>query len=307
MASMGKQTQVTVGLALAGGGARGLAHIGVLQALRKANIHVDMIAGTSFGGFIGACHALGKTPDEIQTLTESYATAGAWLKLIDLRRRCLLSEAGVTAFFESALGAGTTFADLKIPLCLTATDLTTGREAVLAEGALVPAVRATTAIPGVVPPATIGERLYVDGAVVNNLPVDLPRKMGADIVIGVDTAQTLTNLDHIQDATRWASVPRSLKRSLQDMERSRVIMMRQLVKHRVETSPPDLMITPKLPADITLFNGFTNLELIIAQGQKAAEAALPQIGRLLERQSNLSCRDDCYQAAGDYPRITAEQ
>lgn len=291
---------IKVGLALAGGGARGLAHIGVLQVFREAGVAIDLIAGTSFGGFIGACHALGLTPNEIRAITDRYATAAAWLKLIDVRRRCLLSEAGVTDFFVDALGADTTFEDLDVPLYLPATDLHTGAEVLLSSGRLVPAVHATTAIPGIIPPGRIGERVLVDGAVLNNLPVDIPRRFGADIVVGVDTAQTLTNLDYIQGGSRWASVPKALKRSLQDMERSRVIMMRRLIKMRVEQFPPDLMLTPVLPDDVTLFNGFNRAETIIASGREAAEQALPHIQRLIYLASEPQPhRGNSYLVAGD--------
>lgn len=294
-----------VGLALGGGGARGLAHIGVLRVFEQAGIPVDLIAGTSFGGFIGAAYAIGRTPDEIKTITDAYSTVTSWLRVIDIRGRGLISEARIDAFFNGALGVSSTFNDLKIPLCVTATDLHTGEEVLLQSGSLLDAMRATTAVPGILPPGAIGRRIFVDGAVLNNLPVDVPQKMGADLVIGIDTTQTITDLDasNQQSARHLGLVPKSVRLGLRDMERSRVMMMRRLIQMRTELAQPDLIIKPDFPEGVTLFNGFDRADQIVALGEEAAHAALPQIEALLDSQplpkANTQRDQDGYLAAWD--------
>ena len=184
-----------VGLALSGGGARGLAHIGVLKVLDREGIPVDLLAGTSAGGVVAALRALGMSPGEME---ERGFWLGRWRNLVQLVDRAdsrmgLFSAQKVADLLHRHFG-DKTFADLDIPLALVAVDLETGEEVVLQEGLVLDGLRATTAYPGVFEPVRIGERLLVDGGVLNNLPCDVARSMGADVVIAVDIGVVMDDL-----------------------------------------------------------------------------------------------------------------
>lgn len=174
-----------IGLALGAGAARGLAHIGVLRAIKEAGIHVDVVAGTSFGALIGAVFAAGNL--------ESLA---ADLLAFDWKRIALLLDpvfpkAGLidgkkVANFVRAYAPFTNIEDLPIPFRAVATDLTNGDEVAIGAGNLIDAVRASIAVPGLLTPAHSNGRILLDGGLVNPVPVTVARELGADLVIAVD-------------------------------------------------------------------------------------------------------------------------
>ena len=171
--------QPKVGLALGGGGAKGAATIGALKVLESAGIKVDYIAGTSIGAIVGGLYAAGYSATDL----ESYFLDQGWLDVSDgdvveatLRR--LLQEKGVESFD-----------DTRIPFrCVTAEE-NTYNEVVLYSGKLSRAIRASMSVPHAFEPVKWGTMYLVDGGVANNLPVDVVRAMGADIVIAVDLQQ----------------------------------------------------------------------------------------------------------------------
>ena len=175
--------KVKVGLALSGGAARGVAHIGVLRALREAHLVIDMIAGTSSGALIGALYASGL---DVKTI-ERVALGLKWKEFADftLPRMGLISGRGIEEFVSEYTGV-TDFRELKIPLAVIATDLITEREVIFKEGPLARIVQASCSIPGIYTPVQYKNMLLVDGGIINVLPTDVLRKMGADFVIGVD-------------------------------------------------------------------------------------------------------------------------
>jgi NTE family protein len=176
-----------LGLALSGGGARGLTHIGVLKALEASGFRLDYLAGTSMGGVIAAGYASGLSPDELEQIALEYVPTRNLLRLADptLPRNGLFQGERLRAFFDKYL-QGCTFADLHIPLTLVAVDLNSGREIHLREGLVVDALRATVSIPGILAPVELTGQRLVDGGLLNNLPVDVVREMGAEVVLGVD-------------------------------------------------------------------------------------------------------------------------
>jgi len=180
-------TRHSVGLALSGGGARGLAHIGVLKVLEREAIPRDLLAGTSMGGLVATMSAAGMSALDLEREARRMACVRRMVPLIDptIRQRGILSGQRVAAYLRQHLG-DRTFDDLDIPLALTAVDILSQREVILTRGRLVDAVRATTAIPGLFAPVQHGNRLLVDGGVLNGLPTDVARTMGADVVIAVD-------------------------------------------------------------------------------------------------------------------------
>ena len=173
-----------IGLALSGGGARGFAHVGAVKILASHGISFDMIAGTSAGSIVGAALASGMTPDEI----EAMARKVGWLNTLrpSFSIGGLLSSAPMGNMLRRELPA-TRFEDLKIPFAAVAYDIDKGEQVLLkGSGGLIPAIRASCAVPGVFAPIRVGDRLLVDGGVTSVLPVDAVRGMGADIVIAID-------------------------------------------------------------------------------------------------------------------------
>jgi NTE family protein len=204
-----------IGLALSGGGAFGLAEIGVIRWMEENRIPVDRIAGTSMGSIIGAMYAVGMTPAEIQKFAEKIDWDQAFLReptFSDLsyrrkqdRREFLISAAlglrhslGGPNGFNAGQGVGllldriafpesniASFDDLPIPFRCVATDMLSGEGVVLRDGSLAQAVRASMAIPGVFTPVELNGRVLADGGMVENIPVETARDMGADTVIAV--------------------------------------------------------------------------------------------------------------------------
>lgn len=172
-----------VGLALGGGAARGLAHIGVLAVLEEHNIPIDCVAGTSMGAMIGAAYCAGI---EIRELLEIAETTG-WRHISSLTwpHQGLLSFRKMEAWMRDTLG-DVDIRDLALPFGAMATDIETGEGLLLREGPVSKAVRISCSVPGVVAPVEHYGRLLCDGGVSNNLPDDAARKLGADYVIGVD-------------------------------------------------------------------------------------------------------------------------
>jgi NTE family protein len=194
-----------IGIALGGGGARGMAHIGVLRAFEKAGIPIDVVSGTSIGSFIGALYATGADLDRIEEL----ALKTQWSNLIELRmsRSGFFSTRRLEQFIGFHLqhlrddilhlprrnigadllaGGDIQFNDLKRPFVCTATDLYSGSLVRFDTGSVAFAVRASCSIPGLFAPVQHENRTLVDGGVLVNLPVTLARDLGAEIVIAID-------------------------------------------------------------------------------------------------------------------------
>lgn len=212
---MMRWTRKKVGLALGGGGVRGLAHIGVLKVLEQEDIKIDFIAGTSAGALIGGAYATGLTTRDITAKVDNYLKSAEFeesaIKSIGLSfspgRKTLLEKVKSFArnkyylaralFSPSILPVGDfhwlinyllpdiDIRDLRIPFCAVSTDLVTGKQIVLKEGSLRQAVLASSSVPGAVEPVRLGEWLLSDGGVTSLVPVDAARNAGADVVIAV--------------------------------------------------------------------------------------------------------------------------
>ena len=224
----GQQQRAKIGVALEGGGALGLAHIGVLQWFEDHHIPVDYIAGTSMGGLVAGLYATGKTPQQLANLVNAQnwdIIIGGKTPYEDLsyRRRedqrtfqnpivvglkhGLTLPAGLNAGQQISMlidhetlpySQSESFDDLPTPFRCVATELVSGKEEVFSRGSLQQALRATMSIPGVFSPVRDGEKIYVDGGLVGNLPTDVVRKMGADIVIAVHLDVAPANPKDIQ-------------------------------------------------------------------------------------------------------------
>lgn len=175
-----------IGLALGSGGARGLAHIGVLKALHEEDVTISCIAGSSMGALVGAVYASTQSIDSLMELAESIT----WQQLIrlfipTLSKSGLVDGEKVVELLQQWIPAQD-FRDLAIPLALEATDIINGTLVTLTEGELLPAIRASISIPIVFTPISINGRTLVDGGLISPVPVEAVRNMGADFVIGVN-------------------------------------------------------------------------------------------------------------------------
>lgn len=174
-----------VGLTLSGGGARGLAHIGVVKALRQANIPIDAVGGTSLGAILGAGVAMEWTHDELMDRFRRTFVDTNPLNDYTLPLMSLVSGRKVTRLLREGFGE-LKIEDLPLPFFCVSSNLTTGRIAVHRTGLLWRWLRASVAIPGVLPPIFHQGEVHVDGGAMNNLPVDVMREVGRGPVIGVD-------------------------------------------------------------------------------------------------------------------------
>jgi predicted acylesterase/phospholipase RssA len=173
---------VDVGLALGAGGARGCAHIGVIRGLEELGRRPMAIGGASMGALIGALYALGITPDGLASLRLGMRIRAAVRP--GFSRSGLLNPAPIAALVRDLIG-DKRFEDAKIPLAITAADLTTDERVVLREGPLAPAVIASMMIPTVFPWYSVGDRLLCDPGIIEGVPVDVPAQLGAQLVVAV--------------------------------------------------------------------------------------------------------------------------
>jgi NTE family protein len=166
---------MNITLALGGGGVKGFTHVGVLRILEREGYQIKGIAGTSVGGLIGTLYAAGLSPDEMEIRLRQIDQGNLFSRMHG-DGPALLGLSGVSDILQDLLGERS-FEDLRIPLAVTATDLTTGLPVVIKTGRLLDAILATSAVPGVFPPKEIGGHMLVDGGVTNPIPVAEARKL----------------------------------------------------------------------------------------------------------------------------------
>ncbi len=190
-----------LGLALGGGGSRGVAHVGVLKALEEEGIKPDFIAGCSMGAVVGACCATGMTADEMLEIALKIKAA----KLVDISalpitKLGLLRGNKMRNMLLAHLGK-VTFAELNIPFCCVASDLYSGRVITMNEGLVATAVRASSSIPTIFPPVKHDGKLLIDGGVLCRVPTEQVKEMGAERVIAVDalvnTGESVTEVKNM--------------------------------------------------------------------------------------------------------------
>ncbi|MBC7260663.1 MAG: patatin-like phospholipase family protein [Chloroflexi bacterium] len=271
-----------VGVALSGGGSRGLAHIGVLKVLAREGIPIHFLAGTSMGGVIAAGYAAGLGTAYLEEEALRMGKLRNLASLIDrsFSSQGLLKGQRIWEYFQHQLN-GATFADLRIPLALVAVDLIKGEEVVLKEGSIADALRATISLPGVFVPFRMNEWLLVDGGVLNNLPVDVVRRMGADIIIAVDVSARPQDYSQLARVGKHRPSPIEVETLVETLLRTVGVMERQLVAQKLAEARPEVLIQPMLDNDVNLWSGFAKVAECIAAGASAAVAALPAIRQVL--------------------------
>jgi NTE family protein len=252
----GGQHQSRVGLALGGGFARGIAHIGVLRVLEEAGIQIDCIGGTSVGALIGAAYASGATLDDMerQGSETRFRDFGRWT----LSRMGMASNERLEDFLRK-FTTTRYFEDLKIPFVIVATDIVSGQSVYFTEGEIGIALRASCAYPGLFLPVEHRGHILVDGFLTDAVPSRALRAMGANLVIGV----------HLEPG-ELRDKPRN---TIEVIGRSfSIIQATQDAPWRHAT---DILIEPDVH-DV-LWDGFVETPRLVAAGAEATRAALPKI------------------------------
>ncbi len=270
-----------VGLALGSGAARGMAHIGVLAVLGKEGIPVDMIAGTSTGAVVGALFAQGKDAKHIKEL----ALDLGWKKiapLLDpsLPRSGLIKGRKIKDLLASFIGGDIKFGALKIPFACVATDITTGEEVVLNRRPVSEAVRASISLPALFAVVKKEGRYLVDGGLVNPVPVNVVKQMGADFVIAVNVIPDVIERAHRirKEREEGNQGPEKEPHIFHVLLQSIYIGTYALVARSMEEA--DVIIEPRV---VHIGSGdFHHAQECIRQGELAAQRAVPEIMRKLE-------------------------
>ena len=286
-----------IGLVLGGGGARGVAHVGVLKVLEELHVPVDFVVGTSMGAIVGGLYAAGMSPDSM----EAWVARADWDDLFrdqpsysrlafrrkeEAREYPIPLEVGLGSDglqLPSGLVAGqklnvalraltfhaalvSDFDALAIPYRAVATDLETGGMVVLGEGDLVDAIRASMSAPGVFTPYPVDGRLLVDGGLVRNVPVDVACAMGADIVIAVDVGSRLADRSELNSMVDLT------------MQVTRIMTRNSSTAQLAAMGPADVLISPELgEMSVTAFGRSVTA---LAAGETAARGQADALRRL---------------------------
>jgi NTE family protein len=282
-----------IGLALGGGGARGLAHIGILRVLEKENIPIDLIVGTSIGALVGGAYASGINPDELQKKVKEYLSSPEFrssaMKAFEaahakgevglaqriqtyLRNHFYL----IQAMFKPGILSNKDFQatidyfipdiqieEARIPFRAVATDLVSGEEITFSEGSLRQAVMASCAVPGAMAPLKDGERLLSDGGIICSVPSSVARQEGADIVIAVVVDRGIGSEE--------------LRNVVDVYLRVNEIMGERL--KQCELAEADVVIRPEVGE--LHWSSFSEAMSLIDEGEKAAREKLDDIRRLM--------------------------
>ncbi len=287
-----------IGLVLGGGGARGSAHIGVIRVLEEMRVPVDYVGGTSIGSLIGALLATGMNADQLEQVMlgldwddlfsdetarqdqpfrrkrdDNLALFGPKIgigKDAALIPKGAIAGQKISFLFEKMIrerAQATDFDDLPIPYRAVAADIITGEQVVFGEGDLAVAMRASMSLPGIFNPVPYGDYMLVDGGIVNNVPVDVVRAMGADIIIAVNVGSGLTPKEELTSSLAIVSQLSSL-------------MIQFNTDQQIESlEERDLLIVPELGRRVSSAD-FDKAAQGIAIGYQAADAVRNRLSRL---------------------------
>jgi NTE family protein len=255
---------VKIGLVLGGGAARGFAHIGVIKALESQGIVPDFVVGTSAGSLVGALYAAGNNGFALNKLALEMEEGAVsdWSVPLFAKVSGVIKGEAIQNYVNKTVG-NMPLEKFKIPFGAVATDLNSGLPVLFRRGNAGLAVRASSAVPGVFQPVTIGEHSYVDGGLVSPVPVRFAREMGADFIIAV-------NISVQPDAQPATS-------SLDILLQTFAIMGQSI--NRYELKDADVVIRPNLST--MRGTGFGGRNIAILAGEQAAAAAMPEIKQKL--------------------------
>jgi NTE family protein len=270
-----------VGLALGGGGVRGLAHVGVLKVFEREGIPLDLIVGTSMGALIGATYAVSgqslaverkmlelaardkvaeveslageSAPEEKKMIIEGLVTFVKELLLWNLKgiKRQIIDDSGIKPLIRESVGE-LDFNQTKIPFASVACDLQTGEEVIINKGSMLEAIMASSAVPGVFGPVNFEGRVLIDGGTVSGVPIDACRKLGADFVIAVNVEPEVFH--------------DKFKNGMDIFFQSDIIRMHELL--RLKLKQADFIVNPEV--NNFSWAAFSKTKICIYEGEKAA-------------------------------------
>ena len=251
-----------IGVALGGGFARGIAHVGVLKVFEEEGIPVRVVTGTSVGALIGACYCSGLSPEELEYVAKSvrFTSFARWTV-----SRCGFATSDRMITFLTRTLKVKTFEELRIPLGVTATDFNTGEGVVFHSGSIIDPVRASCAYPGMFLPINIRGRYLVDGMLSHPVPTRPLREMGADRVIAI----------HLKGTWARGGAPRHLFDVI-----GQSFAIAQDAMANTWKSTADLVIEPDVVG--FAYDDFKRAGDLVRAGEEAARAALPQIRKWIE-------------------------
>jgi len=285
--------KLKVGLVLGGGGARGLAHIGVLKVLEKENIPIDLITGTSIGAIIGAVYALKKDISAIEKITEKYSKISefnidlsfsekerkdkpfflkkmsdflkkGYILNLELTRKYINDGEGLRKVIEELVN-NKTFEDTQIPFAVATADLVKGEKVIIRRGKLFDALLASASIPGMFPPVILDKKILVDGGIVDVVPIEVAQSLGANFIIAVSVSQTIKKRAEFNNG-------------VEILFRSDSITSAELRK--LQLSFADVVITPKVGR--FHWSDFSKPEQCVREGEIAAQNTISEIKEKLK-------------------------
>lgn len=273
-----KISQRVIGLAMSSGGARGIAHIGVLMALQEAKIPVDMIAGTSAGSLFGGLYACGKSPDEIARFAKNLVKliefkSGLWDPRLTLPWNGLIKGNATLKYLDKQFKHAT-FADTKIPFYVVAADVMSGEEIVFEEGPLAEALRASIGMIGIFSPYQLNGHYLIDGGAVNPVPASILAKKGANIIIA---SSVIPSIEEERVRGRMKSGQSLNPNFFGVLTSMMAIMEREIVKTRM--SPVDVLIRPRV--ELLTSMDYDKADEFIRLGREATEREMPLLRKLL--------------------------
>ncbi len=257
-----QQKRPVVALVLGSGGARGYAHIGVIEVLEKQGIHPDFIVGTSAGSIVGSIYASGKTAAELHEVALNLKPND--VRDVNVSLKGFFNGQKVENYINRQVN-NTPLQNLKIPMYVVATELKNGEKTVFNYGNTGQAVRASTAIPSMFVPTKIGDTEYVDGGLVSPVPVQVARDLGADIVIAVDI---LAQPIHTETSNVWGLFNQNIN-----------IMQGRLAEEELKNA--DIVIQPDLKEKAHIFD-VTGREMAIQAGVDAANEKVADLQLAIE-------------------------
>ncbi|CAN5379921.1 hypothetical protein BH11CYA1_BH11CYA1_22840 [soil metagenome] len=281
-----KTKRPRIGLALGGGGARGAAHVGVMKVLLEEGIPIDLIAGTSIGSVVGGLYAAGYSVDDLaikfddSELMKNFMTIGLKLRIAIAPVMFMPRLVGYHPYdglyrgikfrnyANKLAGENNEISKLSIPFAAVVTDLVDGNSHRLTSGDLGTAMQASTAVPGLRKPVQIGDHLYCDGGLINNLPVNHVREMGADFIIAVNIDENLTDVP-LKTFRKAGSVSQQALK----------IQLYNIDKKANETA--DITIHPNLDGISLISRNKKDGNRGLASGMEAARQAMPELKRKL--------------------------
>jgi len=291
-----------VGLVLSSGGAKGLAHIGVIQVLEENGIQIDTIVGSSMGAYIAAVWAFGHDGATMERLAREVEGRWSWLRLLDpvlVPRSGLLRGEKMRRRLKASIGDAQ-FSDLVRPLRVVATNLHTLERVIFSSGEVALAVQASSAIPGVCAPVRIGDEMFFDGGVVDPLPVDVAREMGLQVIIAVNVIPTPAYMrcrlefQREQAAVRHEHLTRLTKLFRRTIDTVAAVNMFDVIHRTMLGAQMRLADYSGRHADLVLrplsfdarWHDFHRPGKYIALGRRTAEEHLSEIKALIKRHTH---------------------